>query len=269
MNAQPRPMEGSGSLQLAAALPGAVHSDAMPVPVGARAGQGGETGLAQAGQDPAGQALASREQRPPARAEAARLQAQQNLARQAREAMLADERETLSKAAAEIRQSIAQDPALADLGRQLMIEQVPEGLRIQVIDAEGQPVFATGQAAPNARGRAVLLRAAAVIARLPNAVEITGHTDAVPFSTATDRTNWELSSERAAAVRRLLVENGVTEPRIRGVAGRADRELLLPAKPLDAANRRVSVLVLLSQPAPQPGTQQGTQQTTQRGGATP
>jgi chemotaxis protein MotB len=154
-------------------------------------------------------------------------------------------RAALMQAAEEIRSAVGNDPQLADLARQLILDQVPEGLRIQIVDAEGQPVFATGQAAPNGRGRALLLRVGGVVARLPNAIEVAGHTDSTPFKGATDRSNWDLSSERATATRRLLVESGVSEERVRAVAGRADRELLVPERPLDAANRRTSILVVM------------------------
>jgi len=154
-------------------------------------------------------------------------------------------RATLMQAAEEIRSSVGNDPQLADLARQLILDQVPEGLRIQIVDAERQPVFAAGQAAPNGRGRALLMRVANVVAKLPNAVEISGHTDSTPFRGATDRSNWDLSSDRAGATRRLLVESGVNEDRVRGVAGRADRELLVPERPADAANRRTSILVIM------------------------
>jgi chemotaxis protein MotB len=154
-------------------------------------------------------------------------------------------RSVLMQAAEEIRSSVGSDPQLVDLARQLIIDQVPEGLRIQIVDADRQPVFAAGQAAPNSRGRALLLRVAGVVARLPNAVEIAGHTDGTPFKGGTDRSNWDLSSDRAGATRRLLVESGVSEDRVRAVAGRADRELLVPGRPTDAANRRTSILVVM------------------------
>ncbi len=162
-----------------------------------------------------------------------------------RRAAEAARQELLTRAAEEIRQAVRNDPALASLGRQLIVEEVPEGLRIQLVDAEGQPVFETGRAAPNERGRALLLRVAQVLARLPHPIEITGHTDAAPFRGGAERSNWDLSAERANATRRLLVDAGVTDRRMRSVTGRAERELLVPANPLDAANRRVAVLMLL------------------------
>ncbi|NKE43318.1 OmpA family protein [Roseomonas frigidaquae] len=153
--------------------------------------------------------------------------------------------EVMARAAEEIRQAVRNDPTLAQLGRQLMVEEVKEGLRIQLVDAEGQPVFQTSQAAPNERGRALLARVAGVLGRLPHPIEITGHTDAAPFRGTADRSNWDLSAERANATRRLLVEGGIGEARMRSVSGRADRDLLVPGSPLDAANRRVAVLMVI------------------------
>ncbi len=154
------------------------------------------------------------------------------------------EREAFERAAEEIRRVIAHDPALAELGRQLLIEQTPEGLRIQLLDAERQPMFALGGAAPNGRARGLIARVAQVAARLPNRIAITGHTDATPFRGGTDRSNWDLSTERANATRRLLTDGGVAEARIESVAGQADRQPLLRDQPAAAANRRVAITLL-------------------------
>jgi len=159
------------------------------------------------------------------------------------------ERESFERAADEIRRIVASDPALADLGRQLLIEQAPEGLRIQLLDADRQPMFALGGAAPNERARALIARIAGVAARLPNPVTVAGHTDATPFR-STDRSNWDLSAERAVATRRLLAEAGLPEARIQSVAGHADRQPLLADQPAAAANRRVAITLLRSVPAP-------------------
>lgn len=166
------------------------------------------------------------------------------------------ERESFERAAEEIRRAIAQDPALAELGRQLLVEQAPEGLRIQLLDAERQPMFALGGAAPNERARQLIVRVAQVAARLPNSVAITGHTDATPFRGGTDRSNWDLSAERANATRRLLAEAGLPESRIQSVAGHAERQPLLPEHPNAAANRRVAI-TLLREPAPSPRQEAG------------
>jgi chemotaxis protein MotB len=153
------------------------------------------------------------------------------------------ERQNLAQAAEQMRQAVHDDPDLAGLAGQLVIEQTPDGLRIQILDADRQPMFATGSATLNERARALLLKIAPVLMRLPNGLSISGHTDAAPYH-GTDKTNWDLSSERANATRRLLTEAGLPEARLRSVTGNADRNLLLPAEPFAAANRRIAIVVL-------------------------
>jgi len=153
------------------------------------------------------------------------------------------ERETFEQAAEQIRQAVATDPRLREIASQLAIDQTPEGLRIQRLDEDRSPMFASGSAALHERARLMLMKIAPVLARMPERLSISGHTDAAPFR-GTDRSNWELSSERANATRRLLVEQGVAEPRLRSVTGNADRDPLLPADPFAAANRRIAITVL-------------------------
>jgi chemotaxis protein MotB len=141
------------------------------------------------------------------------------------------EREAFERAAEEIRAAVARDPALAELSRQLLIEQTPEGLRIQLLDAERQPMFALGGSTPNERARLLVARVAQVAARLPNPVTVTGHTDATPFRGGTERSNWDLSAERANATRRLLAEAGLPDSRIRSVAAMRSAGPCCPTSP--------------------------------------
>jgi chemotaxis protein MotB len=163
-----------------------------------------------------------------------------------REELARREREAFERAAEQIREAVRSDPALADLARQLLVEHVPEGLRIQLLDAERQPMFALGSAGANDRARALLVRVAQVIQRLPNAIAITGHTDATPFRGT--GSNWDLSADRANATRRLLTEAGVAEARMRSVSGMADRDLLIADQPTAAGNRRVSITLIRQVP---------------------
>ena len=157
------------------------------------------------------------------------------------------ERQTLERAAQAIQDAVRADPALAAIAQQLQVDLTPEGLRIQVVDADKQPMFATGSAALNDRSRALLAKVTPVLLRLPEGVSIAGHTDAQPYRGG-DRSNWDLSAERANATRRLLTDAGLPEARIRAVAGHADREPLVAADPLAAANRRVAIVVLRDVP---------------------
>jgi chemotaxis protein MotB len=152
------------------------------------------------------------------------------------------ERAEFEKAADQIRQAVRSDPALADLGRQLAIDITPDGLRIQLLDEDKQPMFPAGSATLTDKARMLLEKVAPVLARLPESLMLTGHTDASPYNSG-GRTNWELSADRANATRRVLVESGLPEDRFKEVAGRADRDPLLPADPLAAANRRIAIVV--------------------------
>ena len=158
------------------------------------------------------------------------------------------ERAQLERAAQQILDAVRADPALVGIAQQLQVDITPEGLRIQVVDADKQPMFATGSAALNDRARALLAKVAPVLLRLPEGISIAGHTDAQPYRGG-DRSNWDLSADRAHATRRLLTDAGLPEARIRAVAGHADREPLLAADPLAAANRRVAIMVLRNRPA--------------------
>ncbi len=164
------------------------------------------------------------------------------------------ERQVLERAAQSIQDAVRADPALAAVAQQLQVDITPEGLRIQVVDAERQPMFATGSSALTDRARALLAKVAPVLLRLPEGISIAGHTDAQPYRGA-ERSNWDLSADRANATRRLLTDAGVPEARIRAVAGHADREPLVAADRLAAANRRVAITVLRDIPlrGAQPG----------------
>jgi chemotaxis protein MotB len=164
------------------------------------------------------------------------------------------EKQAFDQAAQQIREAVRGDPELADLVRQLAIDMTPEGLRIQILDDDRQPMFPLGSANPNDRARLLLQKVAPVLMRLTQDISIAGHTDAAPFA-GPGRTNWELSADRANATRRLLVEAGLQEPRIRSVTGNAERDPLVPADPLAAANRRIAIVVLRSvRPAPTEGS---------------
>ena len=160
------------------------------------------------------------------------------------------EKAAFEQAADEIKQAVRSDPALAELSKQLAIDMTPDGLRIQIVDEVKLPMFPTGSAAPNERARLLIQKIVPILMKLHEPLSIAGHTDAAPFP-GPDRTNWELSAERANATRRLLTDGGLPEARIKSVIGDADRDPLLPADPLAAANRRIAILVMRDATPPQ------------------
>ena len=153
------------------------------------------------------------------------------------------EQAAFDDAAQQIRDVIQGDKLLEDIASQITIDLTPEGLRIQLLDEDHKPMFALGSSDLADRARELIAKTAPVLAKLTEPISIAGHTDAAPYKGG-GKTNWELSAERANTTRRLLVEAGLPESRIRSVSGNADRDLLLPADPMAAANRRIAILVL-------------------------
>jgi chemotaxis protein MotB len=154
-------------------------------------------------------------------------------------------------AASEVRAALRRDPALAGIAGQVAIDVTRKGLRIQIMDGRRRPMFALGSPALALPARLFIARLAPILARLSGPVAISGYTDAAPYHDAVHEagqggimSNWDLSAERANATRALLVADGLSGQRIARVAGYADRDLLLPADPLAAANRRIAILVM-------------------------
>jgi chemotaxis protein MotB len=145
----------------------------------------------------------------------------------------------------------------------LLIDRTPEGLRIQVIDQEGKPMFALGSSRPLDRTKQLLFQISQVIKKLPNRISVTGHTDAVPYrGGANGYSNWELSSDRALSARRSLIESGLGSDRLAMVVGRAAEDPLVTEDPNSARNRRIAIVVLRqaqadtpASPGPAPATQ--------------
>ena len=142
-----------------------------------------------------------------------------------------------------LKQALLGSPELRDFANQIVIDRTPEGLRIQIVDRDKFSLFPSGGSVPYERGRDLIQLVGKVIARLPNNISITGHTDSSPFSALSRRDNWTLSTERANVSREYLVGAGVDEKRIARVSGLADREPFT-ADPKDPRNRRLSIVLL-------------------------
>jgi chemotaxis protein MotB len=169
------------------------------------------------------------------------------------QAMAQREASEFQQAEMSLRQALQDMPELAELSRNIIVDQTPEGLRIQLVDQEGRPMFEPGSAEPNDRARLVLQACARIVQALPNRIIISGHTDAAPNPNSAS-SNWELSSERANAARRVLTSSGLAEDRVAQVVGKAGSDPLFPDDPFQAANRRISiVLQRASSPMPADG----------------
>jgi len=151
-------------------------------------------------------------------------------------------------AAVSLRQAFAEMPDILEASDNIMIQQTPKGLNIQLVDQDGRSMFPQGSAEPYERTRRLLAKMAPVLRKLPNRIAITGHTDASRIYGRPNYGLWDLSSDRARAARRVLAANGLPHDRFFAVSGKADSEPLFPEDPFLAANRRISILVMNEAP---------------------
>ena len=164
-----------------------------------------------------------------------------------REEIARREAADFASAAASLRQAMQDMPELAELSRHLIIDQTPEGLRIQLVDQEGRSMFEQNSARPNERARVLLRAISRVINQLPNRITISGHTSATG-TRASAPGDWALSSGRADASRQILEGAGVDADRIYQVSGKAGSDPLYPDDPTLAGNRRIAIILLREAP---------------------
>ena len=151
-------------------------------------------------------------------------------------------------AAASLRQAWQEMPEILEISDQILVEEVPEGLNIQIVDQEGRAMFPPGQPYPYERTRILLTKVADVLRDMPNRITVTGHTSADKGEDLPGQSDWDLSTNRANSVRAILSEYGVPEDQFAGVTGKADTEPLFPEDAFLAANRRIEILLLAEEP---------------------
>jgi chemotaxis protein MotB len=163
------------------------------------------------------------------------------------------EAERFAELERDLRQAMQSVPELERLVENLQIEHAPEGLRIQIVDQARTSMFPLGSAAMYHSTKALLQQVARAIAKLPNQVAISGHTDSIAFRRTDGYDNWSLSLDRADATRRVLVAAGLDSARLATVTGKADTDHLFSDEPRDPRNRRISITLLRKEPLAQPG----------------
>ena len=162
-----------------------------------------------------------------------------------KEALIEGESEAklFEKAEAQIKKALEEDPTLREFKDQIIVEQTPEGLKIEFLDLDKSPMFKPGGVELTLFGEKMLKRMSDLIVIMPNYVSVTGHTDSTANSNP-KYTNWELSADRANAARRFFLTTKMEPGRVAKVVGMADRELRVKDDPKSPRNRRISVILL-------------------------
>ena len=156
--------------------------------------------------------------------------------------------EKFALAAASLRQALQDMPELTEASKHIMFEETKDGLNIDIVDQEGRSMFPESSKEPYERTRRIIEKIAGPLKELPYRVEITGHTAASQTPPQGDYGPWNLSADRANAVRQILEEQGLPSNNIYAVSGKADTDPLFPDDRYIAANRRVTITLMREAP---------------------
>jgi len=151
------------------------------------------------------------------------------------------EQKSFGDLAKEIKEQLEKAPQLKEALGELEVQLEADGLIIEIMDTDKFSMFASGSASVIPNAKEAFLKVATLLVPFPNHIDVLGHTDAHPYSNNGGYSNWELSTDRANAARRLLLEAGITENRITGVIGRADKYPRVKKDPFAIANRRIAI----------------------------
>ena len=166
---------------------------------------------------------------------------------QAREQVAEAEHKKLETLMVELREAVSKSQALEPFKDQLLLDITPEGIRIQIVDAQNRPMFDIGSARLRDYTQSILHELAPYLASVPNRISITGHTDIRPYPGQGGYSNWELSADRANAARRALVAAGLPDDKIARVVGLSSSVLFNKQDPQNAINRRISIVIMTKQ----------------------
>jgi chemotaxis protein MotB len=151
-------------------------------------------------------------------------------------------------ASASLRQALQDMPELTEISKHIMFEETKQGLNLEIVDQDGRSMFADGSRQPYERTRRLIEKLAIPLKQTPLRVSITGHTAAGFVPTRGDYGAFDLSADRANAVRQILEREGLPAAHIFAVAGKADTQPLFPDDPSLAANRRVTITLMREDP---------------------
>lgn len=158
------------------------------------------------------------------------------------------EQDYFEKMSDSLKIAIQESPELSKLKDQLLIDITKDGMRIQMVDKDNRAMFRSGTADLYLYAQKMIRTIAVTVVKMPNRISITGHTDSTPFRNRKNYSNWELSTDRANAARRVLSQAGVSTNRLAEVQGKAGTEPLLPDNPNRPENKRITILLLRESP---------------------
>jgi chemotaxis protein MotB len=156
-------------------------------------------------------------------------------------------------ASASLRQALQDMPELTEISKHVMFEETKAGLNLEIVDQDGRSMFADGSKIPYDRTRRLIQKLAGPLKATPLRISIVGHTAAGFIPTRSDYAAFDLSADRANAVRQILEREGLPPAHFFAVSGKADSQPLFPDDPSLSSNRRVTITLMREDPPLPPG----------------
>ncbi|MGH6664788.1 MAG: OmpA/MotB family protein [Pseudolabrys sp.] len=156
--------------------------------------------------------------------------------------------EKFALASASLRQALQEMPEITEASKHIMVEETKQGLNIEIVDQDGRSMFPDGSKEPYERTRKLIQKIAPALKTMPFRVSIIGHTATSAVPDKPGYGPWELSADRANAVREILAGEGLPSAHIYQVAGKADTDPLFPDNPSMSPNRRVTITLMREEP---------------------
>jgi chemotaxis protein MotB len=150
----------------------------------------------------------------------------------------------MQSTAQDVKQAMDNQDELKEYKNNIILQETPEGLKIDMIDDAKKPMFVPGGAGLTETGKKILDSMARMVAKTPNNIAIKGHTDSPTATQNPQYTIWELSADRANSARRMLSTTQLEPERVVRVEALADKELLVPSEPNSPRNRRITIIIL-------------------------
>jgi chemotaxis protein MotB len=153
-----------------------------------------------------------------------------------------------SLASASLRQALQEMPEITEVSKHIMLEETKQGLNIEIVDQDGRSMFPDSAKEPFERTRRIIQKIAPQLKAMPYRLSIVGHTSTSKVPPKPGYGPWELSADRANAVRQILEAEGVPAGNIFMVGGKADTDPLFPDDPSMSPNRRVTITLMKEEP---------------------
>jgi len=157
----------------------------------------------------------------------------------------------------QLQKAIREVPNFEKMKNHIDMTVTNEGLRIELSESATGTFFDSGSPKISGDGAELLTTLAQDLGKLPNKLALEGHTDSKQYPEGSTYGNWELSTDRANAARRLMMQHGIAEGQVTQVRGFADQRLRKKDDPLDPSNRRISLIVQYTERKPTPEDAEG------------